>query len=102
MKKYKIASIAGDGIGLEVVPPALKILKEVAKKHNFEIHFDEFDFSSCDYYEKHGKMYQMIGKIKLGSTTQSFLEQLVCQIVCRIIFLCGVLLLLLEENLISM
>ena len=24
MKKYKIASIAGDGIGLEVVPPALK------------------------------------------------------------------------------
>ena len=56
MKKYKIASIAGDGIGLEVVPPALKILKEVAKKHNFEIHFDEFDFSSCDYYEKHGKM----------------------------------------------
>ena len=40
MKKYKIASIAGDGIGLEVVPPALKILKEVSKKHNFEIHFD--------------------------------------------------------------
>ena len=26
MKKYKIASIAGDGIGLEVVTPALKIL----------------------------------------------------------------------------
>jgi tartrate dehydrogenase/decarboxylase/D-malate dehydrogenase len=56
MKSYKIASIAGDGIGLEVVPPSIKILKEVAKKHNFEIQFDEFDFSSCDYFEKHGKM----------------------------------------------
>ena len=56
MKNYKIASIAGDGIGLEVVPPSIKILKEVAKKHNFKIQFDEFDFSSCDYYEKHGKM----------------------------------------------
>ena len=30
MKEYKIASIAGDGIGKEVVPEALKILKEVA------------------------------------------------------------------------
>ena len=56
MKTYKIASIAGDGIGLEVVPPSIKILKEVSKKHNFKIEFDEFDFSSCDYYEKHGKM----------------------------------------------
>ena len=66
MKKYKIASIAGDGIGLEVVPPALKILKEVAKKHNFEIHFDEFDFSSCDYYEKHRKMLPDDWKDQIG------------------------------------
>ena len=66
MKKYKIASIAGDGIGLEVVPPALKILKEVSKKHNFEIHFDEFDFSSCEYYEKHGKMLPDDWKDKIG------------------------------------
>ena len=27
MKEYKIASIAGDGIGKEVVPEALKILR---------------------------------------------------------------------------
>ena len=56
MKSYKIASIAGDGIGKEVVPESLKVLKEAAKKHQFKIHFDEFDFSSCEYYEKHGKM----------------------------------------------
>ena len=66
MKKYKIASIAGDGIGLEVVPPSLKILKEVAKKYNFEIHFDEFDFSSCDYYEKHRKMLPDDWKDQIG------------------------------------
>jgi len=56
MKHYKIASIAGDGIGQEVVPESLKVLKEVAKKHQFKIDFDQFDFSSCDYYKKHGKM----------------------------------------------
>ncbi len=56
MKSYKIASIAGDGIGKEVMPESLKILKETAKKHQFNIHFDEFDFASCDYYQKHGKM----------------------------------------------
>ena len=30
MKSYKIASIAGDGIGKEVLPESLKILKEIA------------------------------------------------------------------------
>jgi tartrate dehydrogenase/decarboxylase / D-malate dehydrogenase len=56
MKNYKIASIAGDGVGKEVLPASLKILKEVAKKHQFYIQFDEFDFASCDYYKKNGKM----------------------------------------------
>ena len=55
MNEYKIATIAGDGIGKEVVPEGLKILKEVANQHQFKIKFDEFDFSSCDYYKKHGK-----------------------------------------------
>ena len=66
MKNYKIASIAGDGIGLEVVPPAIKILKEVAQKHHFQIRFDEFDFSSCDYYEKFGKMLPDNWKEQIG------------------------------------
>jgi tartrate dehydrogenase/decarboxylase/D-malate dehydrogenase len=56
MKNYKIATIAGDGIGKEVVPESIKILKEAARKHQFQIHFDEFDFASCDYYKKNGKM----------------------------------------------
>ena len=56
MKNYRIATIAGDGIGKEIVPESLKVLKETARKHQFQIQFDEFDFSSCDYYKKNGKM----------------------------------------------
>ena len=56
MKTYKIASIAGDGIGTEVVPEAHKVLKKISEHHQFKLVIDEFDFASCDYYEKHGKM----------------------------------------------
>ena len=66
MKSYKIASIAGDGIGKEVLPESLKVLKEVAKKHQFQIKFDEFDFASCDYYKKNGKMLPDDWKEKIG------------------------------------
>jgi tartrate dehydrogenase/decarboxylase / D-malate dehydrogenase len=66
MKVYKIASIAGDGIGKEVLPEGLKVLKETAKKHQFQIQFDEFDFASCDYYQKNGKMLPDNWKEKIG------------------------------------
>jgi len=42
MKEYNIAAIPGDGIGKEVVPEGIKVLKETAKKHQFKIHFDEY------------------------------------------------------------
>jgi len=66
MKEYKIASIAGDGIGKEVVPEGLKILKEIAKQHQFKLVVEEYDFASCDYYEKHGKMLPDDWKDKLS------------------------------------
>ena len=56
MKTYNIASIEGDGIGKEVVPEAHKVLKKIAEQHQFKLLIDEYDFASCDYYEKHGKM----------------------------------------------
>ena len=65
MKEYNIASIPGDGIGKEVVPEGLKVLKDAAEKHQFKINFTEYDFSSCDYYEKHGKMLPDDWKEKL-------------------------------------
>ena len=66
MKNYKIATIAGDGIGKEVVPESIKILKEAARKHQFQIQFDEFDFASCDYYKKNGKMLPDDWKERIG------------------------------------
>ena len=67
MKEYKIACIAGDGIGKEVVPEGVKILNSVAEKHQFKIKFDEYDFASCDYYKKHGKMLPDDWKDKIGN-----------------------------------
>ena len=66
MKEYNIACIPGDGIGKEVVPEGVRILKNVAQKHQFKINFDEYDFASCDYYEKHGKMLPDDWKTKIG------------------------------------
>ena len=66
MKEYKIASIAGDGIGKEVVPEGIKVLKEVSKQHQFKINFDEFNFSSCAYYKKYGKMLPDNWKDQIG------------------------------------
>ena len=52
---YKIAVIPGDGIGLEVMPPALSILQTASSLFNFELDLSsQFDFASCDYYEKNG------------------------------------------------
>ena len=58
MKKnrFNIAVIAGDGIGKEVMPEGIKVLKKVSEKFNINLNFEEFDFSSYDYYEKHGQM----------------------------------------------
>ena len=66
MKEYNIACIAGDGIGKEVLPEGIKILNETAQKHQFKINVEEYDFASCDYYEKHGKMLPDDWKQKLS------------------------------------
>jgi tartrate dehydrogenase/decarboxylase/D-malate dehydrogenase len=55
MSKHKIAVIRGDGIGIEVVGEALKVLEAAGAKHGIEWTFDEFPWSS-DYYREHGQM----------------------------------------------
>ena len=55
-KVYKIATIAGDGIGLEVLPEGVKVVKAAAQKYGIELQLDNFDWASCDYYLEHGKM----------------------------------------------
>ena len=55
MKSYKIAVIAGDGIGKEVIPAGIDVLKLAASQGGFKIEFDEFPWG-CDFYLREGRM----------------------------------------------
>ena len=63
---YRLAVIAGDGIGKEVMPEGLRVLEAVARKHRFSVALDHFDFSSWDYYEQHGTMLPDDWKTQIG------------------------------------
>ena len=63
---HRIAVIPGDGIGKEVVPEALRVLEAAGKRHGFALRCDEFDFASCDYYLKHGRMMPEDWKERIG------------------------------------
>ncbi|EHK54091.1 tartrate dehydrogenase [Allomesorhizobium alhagi] len=62
----RIAVIPGDGIGKEVVPEGLRVLEASAHRYGLDFRFDEFDFSSCDYYAKHGQMMPDDWKAQVG------------------------------------
>jgi tartrate dehydrogenase/decarboxylase/D-malate dehydrogenase len=66
-RPYRIAVIPGDGIGKEVVPEGLRVLEAVAALYGFQLAFDHFDFASCDYYQRHGKMMPDDWKQQIGS-----------------------------------
>ncbi|HWK84260.1 MAG TPA: tartrate dehydrogenase [Caldimonas sp.] len=53
---HRIAVIAGDGIGTEVVPEGLRVLEAVASRFDVGLAFDHFDFASWPWYERHGSM----------------------------------------------
>jgi tartrate dehydrogenase/decarboxylase / D-malate dehydrogenase len=53
MKNYRIALLPGDGIGREVVPAAVDVLKAAARE--ISLSFQEFDWG-CDYYQRTGRM----------------------------------------------
>ncbi len=65
-KALRIAVIAGDGIGKEVVPEGLRVLEVAKAKFGIGLDFDIFDFASCDYYGAHGKMMPDDWKARIG------------------------------------
>jgi len=65
--KCNIAVIPGDGIGTEVMPEALKVLEVVSNKYGINLQLDHFDFSSYEYYSKHGQMMPDDWKNQIGS-----------------------------------
>ncbi len=56
MLTHKIAVIAGDGIGPEVIDEGIKVLNAVAEKDGgFKFEFTSFPWG-CDYYKETGRM----------------------------------------------
>jgi tartrate dehydrogenase/decarboxylase/D-malate dehydrogenase len=66
MTTHRIAVLAGDGIGKEVVPEGLRVLDAAARKFGIDFKWDHFDFASCDYYAKHGQMMPDNWKDQIG------------------------------------
>ncbi|MBE7939613.1 MULTISPECIES: tartrate dehydrogenase [Ramlibacter] len=66
MSKKRIAVIAGDGIGQEVMPEGVRVMEAAATKFGIDLEFDTFDFSSWEYFEKHGKMMPDDWKDQVG------------------------------------
>ena len=66
-KPARIAVIAGDGIGKEVMPEGLRVLEAAASRFGIPLAIDHFDFSSWDYYERHGQMLPDDWKEQIGS-----------------------------------
>ena len=65
-RRYRIAVIAGDGIGKETVPEGLRTLEAAAKRFGFTLDLTHCDFSSYDYYAKHGRMMPEDWKERVG------------------------------------
>jgi tartrate dehydrogenase/decarboxylase/D-malate dehydrogenase len=65
-KTHRIAVIAGDGIGKEVMPEGLRVLDAAARRLGIGLQLDHFDFASCDYYAKHGQMMPDDWKARIG------------------------------------
>jgi tartrate dehydrogenase/decarboxylase/D-malate dehydrogenase len=55
-RPYKIALIAGDGIGKEVMPEGLRVVQAAAERFGIELQYTKMEWASCDYYAAHGQM----------------------------------------------
>lgn len=55
MTEHKIALIPGDGVGMEVIDAAWRVLNVASDKFGFKLVSESFDWS-CQYYARTGKM----------------------------------------------
>ena len=73
MKIYKIAVIAGDGIGPEVLDEGIKVLQTAARLDgSFSFEFTHFPWG-CDFYKQTGKMMDDDGISQLSQFDAIFL-----------------------------
>jgi len=73
MKTYKIAVIAGDGIGPEVIAEGVKVLNAVAELDgSFSFDFTHYPWG-CEYYLQNGRMMAEDGMEQLSKADAIFL-----------------------------
>jgi tartrate dehydrogenase/decarboxylase / D-malate dehydrogenase len=72
MSAHKIAVIAGDGIGQEVVPAAIACLERIAEIHSLKLDFTYFGWGS-EHYVQHGRMMPVDGLAQLAEHHAIFL-----------------------------
>ena len=60
MKTYRIAVIAGDGIGKEVIPAGIDVINMTAEQGGFRCDFTHLPWG-CDYYLESGRMMDADG-----------------------------------------
>ena len=68
----RIAVIAGDGIGTEVTPEAIRVLDHLAEQGEFGFAWEHFDWS-CARYEREGAMMPTDGLERLRDVDAIFL-----------------------------
>ncbi|MBA3625901.1 MAG: tartrate dehydrogenase [Methylibium sp.] len=56
IKPCRIAVIAGDGIGQEVMPEGVCVLQAAAKRFDLALEFEEFDWAAAAYWQRTGQM----------------------------------------------
>ncbi len=66
MSSHRIAVIAGDGIGQEVMPEGLRMLDAASRRFGITLQVDEFDFANCNYFANHGQMMPNDWKDQIG------------------------------------
>jgi tartrate dehydrogenase/decarboxylase/D-malate dehydrogenase len=63
---HRIAAIAGDGIGNEVMPEGLRVLDAACRRFGINVNVDTFDFANCEYFARHGQMMPDNWKDQIG------------------------------------
>ena len=69
---HRIAVIAGDGIGNEVVPEGIRVLEAAGRKFGIKFEWREFDWS-CERYRSTGRMMPEDGLKQLSEYESIFL-----------------------------
>src|ERR1700737_2491557 len=72
MKTFKVAVLAGDGIGKEVVPEGIRVLEAAGQRFGFQLKWHPFDWS-CETYVKTGSMMPADGIAQLRPFDAIFL-----------------------------